>query len=99
MSQKQIMENLVTTKGNVSIHVSNLSKSGYIRKRTSKHDGRMQVITLTPKGKRILERLEPIYLAQVEKIMNRFSKQEIKTTLATLAKFRTICDEELEGVS
>ena len=55
MSQKDILGNLVSTKGNISIHIGNLEKKGFIRRKTSKQDARRHVITLTAKGKGILE--------------------------------------------
>ncbi len=88
MSQKQIVENLLTTKGNVSIHMKNLTDAGLVRRRVSKHDGRMHVVTLTAKGNRILESLEPQYLAQIETLTKGLPAAEVDTTLNLLAQIR-----------
>ena len=57
VSQKEILGHLVSTKGNVSIHIANLVRKGFVRKKTSKTDARANVITLTAKGRRVLDML------------------------------------------
>jgi DNA-binding MarR family transcriptional regulator len=95
MSQKEIMEYLVSTKGNLSIHVKNLVLMGHIRKRTSKVDTRMNTITLTAKGKRVLAALETKYIEHLQKITNKLSSSKARVTLEVLDYLHDRCTAEL----
>ena len=95
MSQKEIMEYLVSTKGNVSIHITNLSRMGHIRKKTSKIDSRMNVITLTARGRRILEELEPKYIRHLREITDNLPREQAESTIALLNELMGRCEHAL----
>ncbi len=95
MSQKEIMEYLVSTKGNVSIHITNLSRMGHIRKKTSKIDSRMNVITLTARGRRILEELEPKYIRHLREITDNLPREQAESTIALLNELMGRCEHTL----
>lgn len=97
ISQKEILEKLVSTKGNVSIHISNLRNKGYIRRRLSKEDSRFNVITLTPKGERILAELEPKYIQQLRTITDDLPREQAETTIALLDRVVNKCTEVFSG--
>jgi DNA-binding MarR family transcriptional regulator len=97
ISQKDILEKLVSSKGNVSIHITNLSRMGYVRKRTSKRDSRMNVITLTAAGKRILDELEPKYVAHLEEITGDLSDKDAETVTGILSHLQERCNSALKG--
>jgi len=96
ISQKDILDNLVSTKGNVSIHIRNLGRMGYIRKRTSRSDTRMNVITLTAKGRRILEELEPRYLRHLKEITDDVPAKQAETAMAVLNHLQDKCRASLD---
>ena len=91
ISQTDILEKLVSSKGNVSIHITNLSRMGYVRRKTSKRDSRMNVITLTAAGRRILEDLEPKYAAHLKEITGDLSDKDVETALAVLSHLQERC--------
>ena len=95
MSQKDIMEYLVSTKGNVSIHITNLGRMGYIRKKTSKIDSRMNVITLTAKGRRILGELEPKYIRHLRELTDDLPREQAESTIALLNELMGRCEHTL----
>lgn len=95
MSQKEIMEYLVSTKGNVSIHITNLGRMGYIRKKTSKIDSRRNVITLTAKGRRILGELEPKYIRHLREITDDLPREQAESTISLLNKLMGKCEHTL----
>lgn len=94
-SQKDILEFLVSTKGNVSIHIANLAKSGFIKKRTSTADARANVITLTAKGRSVLDELEPRYFEQIQKMTGDLPEDEVETTLKLLDCLKDRCEQRL----
>jgi DNA-binding MarR family transcriptional regulator len=97
LSQKDILENLVSTKGNVSIHISNLSRMGYIRKKTSQVDSRMNVITLTAKGKRVLDDLEPRYVQHLKEITGDLPNKDAEAAMAVLTYLQERCNATLNA--
>ena len=95
VSQKDILENLVSTKGNVSIHVTNLTRMGYIRKKTSPLDARMQEIRLTAKGRRILSELEPRYEEHLQAITRNLASTQVEGVMALLGQLQDRCLSDL----
>jgi len=91
MSQKDILAKLVSTKGNVSIHVTNLSRMGYIRKKTSKADSRVNEIRLTAKGRRILAGLEPTYVQHLREITDDLPRKQVEVAMALLEQLQEKC--------
>ena len=90
VSQKDILANLVSTKGNVSIHVTNLTRMGYIRKRVAVDDGRRHELTLTAKG-RTRRRRRRFRWAGRGRIDRRRSGSDRATTRATRRPCRSRC--------
>ncbi len=97
MSQKEIAAYLVTTKGNISIHTGNLARTGYIRRRVCRSDGRMHRITLTEKGAKILARLEPAYLEHVRKVTDGLPRKQAESTVRFIARLVERCSSILNG--
>jgi DNA-binding MarR family transcriptional regulator len=97
ISQKYILEKLVSTKGNVSIHITNLANMGYIRRKTSKADSRMNEITLTAKGKRILADLEPKYVQHLTRITADLLPEQADLTLELLKNLQKKCEVALSN--
>jgi DNA-binding MarR family transcriptional regulator len=97
MSQKAILEHLVSTKGNVSIHITNLARMGHIRKKTSRLDGRMNVVRLTAKGKRMLGALEPKYLRHLKEITDQLPSKQTEAAMEVLNYLHDKCTMTLSG--
>ena len=95
MSQKDIREKLVCSKGNVSIHTANLARMGYVRKQTSKRDSRVNVITLTAKGRRVLAHLEPGYLQQLNDVTRDLPREQAERVVECLAHLEAKCHAAL----
>lgn len=91
ISQKQMLERMVSTKGNLSMHVKNLAAEGYIRKKTSKSDGRQDTITLTAKGARALSRMEPEYMRHVEQLTGDLSRDSAEHMVSLLQSLQAKC--------
>ena len=97
ISQKDISENLVSTKGNISIHMTNLARMGYIRKKTSKADNRMNEITLTAKGRRILDDLEPKYIRHLKEITDDLPTKQAEMAMEVLDYLHDKCSTTLNA--
>jgi DNA-binding MarR family transcriptional regulator len=98
MSQKDILAKLVCSKGNVSIHTANLTRMGYIRKKISQTDSRVNVITLTAKGRRVLAHLEPRYLQQLNDVTRDLPREQAERVVELLAHLEEKCHAALGGM-
>lgn len=95
ISQKDILEKLVSTKGNVSIHIANLTSMGHIRRKISKADSRINEITLTAKGKRMLADLEPKYVQHLKEITTGLPPEQADMALNILRNLQNKCEVTL----
>lgn len=97
MSQKEILERMISTKGNLSIHISNLEKDGYIRRQASKEDMRHDVIKLTAKGGRALDGIEPEYERHVRTMVEGLSSEKAMGLVMQLKTLQEKCRELLDA--
>ena len=95
MAQKEILENLVSSKGNLSIHISNLAKMGLICKKISPRDSRMHEITLTDAGRELLAELEPLYMQHLNEISRVFPPDDAAKVKEVLGRIEEKCREVL----
>ncbi|MDL2310463.1 MarR family transcriptional regulator [Peptostreptococcaceae bacterium OttesenSCG-928-C18] len=65
-----IKDLILTTSGNITVVISNLEKDKYIKRIKDNNDKRKFIISITEKGKKLVEELYPI---QKETIMEIFS--------------------------
>ena len=73
MAQKDILARMVSTKGNLSTHIKSLAADGYVRKGTSTVDRRHDVLSLTRKGARAIEQMEPEYMRHIQSLTSGLS--------------------------
>lgn len=82
---KEIINKTLSTGGNMTVVIKNLEKDGYIIKKNMKQDKRKTLISITAKGKRIIESTMPNHIENVNEIMNCLTNAE-KEILITLLK-------------
>lgn len=87
LSQARLSELMVVGKANVTGLVDRLERDG-LAKRTAASDRRLNIIQLTPKGERLLDRIEPLYATEVQQLMGPFRKQDLKTLVDLLDGIR-----------
>lgn len=83
-----IIEKTLSTSGNMTVVIENLRKDNYIVKEKDTDDQRKYIISLTKKGKRIIDKIFPEHLKNIEKILEKFTDEEKKELLLLLEKFR-----------
>jgi MarR family 2-MHQ and catechol resistance regulon transcriptional repressor len=87
LSQARLSELMVVGKANVTGLVDRLERNGLIR-RTDTKDRRYNIIQLTDKGQKLLDKIEPQYAKEVHHLMGSFKKQQLKTMIDLLEKSR-----------
>lgn len=87
LSQARLSELMVVGRANVTGLVDRLERDGLIC-RTETRDRRYNIIQLTDKGNRLLDKIEPRYAQEVHNLMGSFKKQELKNMIDLLEKAR-----------
>ncbi len=87
LSQARLGKLMVVGRANVTGLVDRLERDGLIR-RTETDDRRCNIIQLTDKGRKLLDKIEPPYTKEVYRLMGAFTKQELKELVGLLEKAR-----------
>ncbi|MCI8308294.1 MAG: MarR family transcriptional regulator [Lachnospiraceae bacterium] len=77
ISQKELSKRLHVSPATVTISIKKLVRDGYVKKTSLKDDNRYNMIAITDKGKKIIEKSVRIFDAADEKILAGFSDEEL----------------------
>lgn len=88
LSQVDLSKRLFVNRADVTGLIDRLEKGGFVKRGSHPTDRRVNLIAITPKGLDLLERLEPEYFKEVNKIFGNFGKTEIKDLINNLEKVR-----------
>lgn len=80
----EIVEKILATGGNMTVVIRNLAKSNLIEKRSTPEDRRAAIISLTAKGREIMDRTFPDYLEDLRAFMNHLGDSEKKSLVSML---------------
>ena len=83
-----IIEKTLSTSGNMTVVIENLRKDKCIEKIKDETDQRKYIISLTEKGKMIIEEVFPVHLENLDIIFGKLTKEEKKELLNLLKKLR-----------
>ena len=85
MSQSEIGGKLLKSGGNITLIIDNLEKCGLVDRQTDARDRRVTTVSLTAKGKELIDQIFP---EQVEAIVKEFGvlTAEEQKTLGSLCK-------------
>ena len=84
IKQKKLKENLAVDKATISRSIRSLINKGYLKKKNSAADGRVNLIYLTDKAKNIKEEINDIYQQWFQKFTDEIDEKTAKTVLNTL---------------
>jgi MarR family transcriptional regulator, 2-MHQ and catechol-resistance regulon repressor len=76
MCQHTLAKKLLRSGGNTTVVIDNLERKKWVKRIRSKSDRRQIEIHLTPKGKRLIERVFPEHARVVEKLMAGLTSEE-----------------------
>jgi len=85
-----IIEKILTTSGNITVVIKNLEKDGLIRKYANTEDKRSILISITDKGKKIMDDIFPNHVDNINNIFNILTIEEKLELKKILKKFRDI---------
>jgi len=76
MSLSDVAEKVLTTGGNLTMVVGNLEKQGLAKRQPSPQDRRVQIVTLTPKGKSLIRHIFPKHASTITEFVSVLAPQE-----------------------
>jgi MarR family transcriptional regulator, 2-MHQ and catechol-resistance regulon repressor len=85
MSQSELGRKLLRSNPNMTALLDNLERSKWIHRERSPEDRRVVVVSLTPEGRRVIERVFPAHAAHVAALMGALTAEE-QETLGALCK-------------
>lgn len=93
LSQCDIRQLILTTAGNLPVVINNLLKEDLISSRPHEEDGRRQVLSLTLKGRKLIEEVFPSNQKCIEDSFSVWTEKEKEMLHAAMKKFRKEHDE------
>lgn len=90
LSQQGISEQLVVTKSNVVGLLDRMERSGLVERRSHPTDRRYHCVVLTLAGRKILEKVEAEYFAELDRIMSPLNESEKKIVIVATEKIRKL---------
>ncbi|HVV07482.1 MAG TPA: MarR family transcriptional regulator [Puia sp.] len=92
LSTLQIRQRMLDKMSDTSRIVDRLVKKGLVKKGICKMDRRLVDVTITDKGKKLLEKIDQ-YSDQMDGIMKNLTEEDARTLNELLDKIRTVKDE------
>src|SRR5580698_1072245 len=89
LSTLQIRQRMLDKMSDTSRIVDRLVRKGMVRKTPNGEDRRLVDVVITPKGKKLLEKIDP-FEDYADKIMENLSEEETKTLNSLLDKLRNV---------
>ncbi|ADD67804.1 transcriptional regulator, MarR family [Denitrovibrio acetiphilus DSM 12809] len=86
MTVNSIIENTLSTIGNISLVVTNLIKDGFLKSEVHESDKRSKLITLTQKGEEFMDDFFPTHLRNIENIFSVYTQEEKELLLSLMRK-------------
>ena len=81
-----IIEKSLSTVGNISLVIDNLCKLGYTEKKKCTMDKRITYVTLTEKGKELMDNMWTPHIEEMNNIMSVLDLEEKETLINLLKK-------------
>jgi DNA-binding MarR family transcriptional regulator len=88
MSQQTLADQLLVTKGNVVGLIDKLSVRGLVERTASGMDRRVNLLRVTPAGRRMVERVLPRQMKLIESLMKPLSKRKAALLEALLMRLK-----------
>ena len=78
MSLSEVAKKILTTGGNLTMVAGNLEKQGLVSRKCSSEDARVYILSLTPKGKKLISEIFPGHAAAIAKSLEALTPKEQK---------------------
>ena len=95
LAQAQLSDMMLVNRANITSLIDRMEKAGLVARTSAPTDRRYNIIVLTSYGKKLLSRIEPIYIKEVQRIMDVLLGSEQKRLIGMLEKIRSNIEENV----
>ncbi|MHC4758611.1 MAG: MarR family winged helix-turn-helix transcriptional regulator [Planctomycetota bacterium] len=88
LSQAQLSDMMLVNRANITSLVDRMEKSDLVVRTAAPNDRRYNIVKMTPKGKKLFAKVEPLYARQVHQVMTILNETEQKGLIKSLGKIR-----------
>ncbi|MBB6215507.1 DNA-binding MarR family transcriptional regulator [Anaerosolibacter carboniphilus] len=81
-----IIERTLSTGGNMTVVIDNLEKEGLVGRYSDPNDRRASLISITEKGKKLVEEIFPKHVENISEIFDVLSSEEKQSLIKLLKK-------------
>ncbi len=89
LTQAQLSSMMLVNRANITALMDRMERAGFVARTSSPSDRRSNIIILTESGKKLLEKIEPLYAQEVNRIMAVLVESEQKRLIGMLEKVRS----------
>ncbi|SKC15093.1 MarR family transcriptional regulator, repressor for mepA [Dyadobacter psychrophilus] len=93
MTQQDIANVLQKDKAGIQRSVQTLHKDGFLKIESDIEDKRKNLVTLTPSGKFVCERIQSLVIAFDNRVMEHFTEEERKTFMSYLDRVAAVAEK------
>jgi len=89
LSQARLSDMMLVNRANITSLIDRMEQKGFVRRTAAEDDRRYNIIMLNAKGKKLIEKVEPLYAKEVTKTMAVLNEAEQTKIMKMLEKIRT----------
>jgi MarR family 2-MHQ and catechol resistance regulon transcriptional repressor len=88
LSQAQLSDMMLVNRANITSLIDRMEKAQLVVRTSADADRRSNIVRLTDKGKKLFNKVEPLYQKQVRQLMSILSPEEQAKIISILEKIR-----------
>lgn len=88
LSQAQLSDMMLVNRANVTSLIDRMEKAKLVERSTPPEDRRFNIIRLTEAGRKVLDEVEPLYVAEVHRVMGTLKEPELEKLVDSLLRIR-----------
>ena len=89
LSQAQLSDMMLVNRANITTLIDRMEKADLVVRTAAAKDRRYNIVKMTPKGKKLFAKVEPLYEKQVKKIMTPLKQTDHTRLAEVLSKIRS----------
>jgi len=89
LSQARLSKMMLVNRANITTLMDRMEKADLVARTSSPSDRRFNIIKLTSRGKKLLAKIEPLYVEEVKNAMAALKETEQKSVVDMLERIRT----------
>lgn len=87
----EIIEKVLSTGGNMTVVIDNLVKEDFVRRCNDPKDRRVNLISITDKGRRLVSDIFPKHLENINEIFSVLTVEDKENLISLLKKLSGVC--------